>query len=98
MKKKTRRLLSVMLVSLLAFAVCIPGFNFAAAKKKTASLSKKKISLTVNNKKTLKVNNTTKKAKWSIKSGKSVVKLSSKKKASVVITAKKAYLLSKGYC
>lgn len=59
----------------------------AAAKM---SLSKKKITITQGEKVTLKVKKATKKVKWSVTKGKKVIKLSKKKKASVVITGKKA--------
>lgn len=49
----------------------------------------KTLSLTVGKKKTLKIKNAKKKAKWSIKSGKDKIKLQKKKKASVVVAAKK---------
>lgn len=59
----------------------------AAAKM---SLSKKKITITQGEKVTLKVKKAAKKVKWSVTKGKKVIKLSKKKKASVVIAGKKA--------
>ena len=61
----------------------------AAAKKKAPKLSTKKVSISVGQKKTIKLKNG-KKAVWSIKSGKKVVSLSKKKKTSVVVKGKKA--------
>lgn len=61
----------------------------AAAKKKTPKLSTKKVSISVGQKKTIKLKNG-KKAVWSIKSGKKVVSLLKKKKTSVVVKGKKA--------
>ena len=61
----------------------------AAAKKKAPKLSTKIVSISVGQKKTIKLKNG-KKAVWSIKSGKKVVSLSKKKKTSVVVKGKKA--------
>lgn len=61
----------------------------AAAKKKAPKLSTKKVSISVGQKKTIKLKNG-KKAVWSIKSGKKIVSLSKKKKTSVVVKGKKA--------
>lgn len=61
----------------------------AAAKKKAPKLSTKKVSISVGQKKTIKLKNG-KKAVWSIKSGKKVVSLLKKKKTSVVVKGKKA--------
>lgn len=53
-------------------------------------LSTKTANLEVGKSKTIKVKGTKKKAKWSIVSGKKIIKISNKKKASVKITGKKA--------
>ena len=59
----------------------------AAAKK--PGLSKKKLTMTVGSKKVLKIKNCKTKAKWKLKKGKGVVKLTSVKKNKVTIKAKK---------
>lgn len=53
-------------------------------------LSKKKITIAQGEKATLKGKKVTKKVKWSVTKGKKVIKLTKKKKASVVITGKNA--------
>lgn len=85
MKQKVMRGIAVAVAASLALAPVAP----AAAKKKVA-LSSKKIVLKQGKKKKITLKNTKKKVKWSIKSGKKVVKLKSKKKNSVIIVAKKA--------
>lgn len=81
--------MSYLLTAALLLSATIPA-STAAAGKKTPALSVKKASIEVGKKKTIKVKNTSKKAKWSVKSGKSAVSLSKKKKNSVVVTGKKA--------
>lgn len=89
MKKEFCKSMSYVLTAALLLGVAIPS-SPAAAKKTAPKLSAKKISIKVGQKKTIKVKNTSKKAKWSVKSGKKVVTLSNKKKKSVVVKGKKA--------
>lgn len=76
----------------LVFALVLTGYTpqtvSAAAKK--VKLNKKTASLKVGKTFQLKVKNTKKKVKWSIKSGKKYISLKNKKKASVTVKAKKA--------
>ena len=87
MKKKTTKLLVVSLSMAMTASLLAPAKPAEAAKVK---FNVKKLALTVGKKKTLKLKNTKKKAKWSIKSGKDKIKLQKKKKTSVVVLAKKA--------
>lgn len=89
MKKEFCKSMSYVLTAALLLGVALPS-SPAAAKKKAPKLSAKKISIKVGQKKTIKVKNTSKKAKWSVKAGKKVVTLSKKKKNSVVVKGKKA--------
>ncbi len=73
------------LVVCLMVNLCVTHVD-AAQKPK---LSTKSVSLTVGKTKTLKVKNTKKKARWSIKSGKKYIKLKAKKKASVKLVGVK---------
>lgn len=88
MKRKRNQLFVTALTAAMAFSLLSPAEPAAAAKK--VKFNVKKLSLTVGKKKTLKIKNVKKKAKWSIKSGKDKIKLQKKKKASVVVAAKKA--------
>lgn len=66
--------------------------SIQTSKKKTVvktSLSSTKLSMTVGDCKTLKINNNSKKLSWSIKSGKKNIALSKKTKKSVCVKAKK---------
>lgn len=89
MKRNFCKSMSYMLTAALLLSAVLPS-SPAAAKKKTPALSVKKASIEVGKKKTIKVKNTSKKATWSVKSGKNFVTLSNKKKNSVVVTGKKA--------
>ncbi len=89
MKREFCKTMSYVLTAAMIFGVVIPS-SPAAAKKKAVKLSTKKISIKVGQKKTIKVKNTKKKAKWSVKSGKKNITLSKKKKKSVVVKGKKA--------
>lgn len=89
MKKEFCKSMSYVLTAALLLGVAIPS-SPAAAKKTAPKLSAKKISIKVGQKKTIKVKNTSKKAKWSVKAGKKFVTLSKKKKNSVVVKGKKA--------
>lgn len=89
MKKEFCKSMSYVLTAALLLGAALPS-SPAAAKKKAPKLSAKKISIKVGQKKTIKVKNTSKKAKWSVKAGKKVVTLSKKKKNSVVVKGKKA--------
>ncbi len=86
MNKNMKRSLSLVVAGALMLGVVTPNVD-AAAKLK---LSKKKVTVEVGKKTVLKVKNTKKKAKWSIKSGKKVISLAKKKKTSVTIVGKKA--------
>lgn len=85
MYRTLRRGIVIVLIVSLGFTPMVP----AAAKKKVA-LSAKNVTLKVGKQKKLSLKNTTQKVKWSISSGKKVLRLKSKKKKSVVIVAKKA--------
>lgn len=88
MKRKGNQLFVTALTAAMAVSLLSPAEPAAAAKK--VKFNVKTLSLTVGKKKTLKIKNVKKKAKWSIKSGKDKIKLQKKKKASVVVAAKKA--------
>lgn len=88
MKRKGNQLFVTALTAAMAVSLLSPVKPAAAAKK--VKFNVKTLSLTVGKKKTLKIKNVKKKAKWSIKSGKNKIKLQKKKKASVVVAAKKA--------
>lgn len=88
MKKQFCKTMSYVMTAALLLGVSMPS-SPAAAKKKAPKLSAKKVSISVGQKKTIKLKNG-KKAVWSIKSGKKVVSLSKKKKTSVVVKGKKA--------
>lgn len=88
MKKQFCKTMSYVMTAALLLSVSMPS-SPAAAKKKAPKLSTKKVSISVGQKKTIKLKNG-KKAVWSIKSGKKVVSLSKKKKTSVVVKGKKA--------
>lgn len=88
MKRKRNQLFVTALTAAMAVSLLSPAEPAAAAKK--VKFNVKTLSLTVGKKKTLKIKNAKKKAKWSIKSGKDKIKLQKKKKASVVVAAKKA--------
>ena len=88
MKKQFCKTMSYVMTAALLLGVSMPS-SPAAAKKKALKLSTKKVSISVGQKKTIKLKNG-KKAVWSIKSGKKVVSLSKKKKTSVVVKGKKA--------
>lgn len=87
MKKQFCKTMSYVMTAALLLGVSLP--SSPAAAKKAAKLSAKKVSITVGQKKTIKLKNA-KKAVWSVKSGKKVVSLSKKKKKSVVVKGKKA--------
>lgn len=88
MKKQFCKTMSYVMTAALLLGVSMPS-SPAAAKKKAPKLSTKKVSISVGQKKTIKLKNG-KKAVWFIKSGKKVVSLSKKKKTSVVVKGKKA--------
>lgn len=89
MKREGKTILSVMLCFVMMFSLFLSAAVPAEAAEKP-KLSAKKITVRVGKSKTLKVKNAAKKAKWSVKSGKSSVMLTKKKKASVSIKGKKA--------
>ncbi len=86
MGKKMKRTLSMIMAGALILGMTAPEAD--AAKK--MSLSKKKVTVGIGKKTTLKVKGAKKKVKWSVKKGKKYVSLSKKKKTSVVIKGKKA--------
>ncbi|MCR5586807.1 MAG: L,D-transpeptidase family protein [Lachnospiraceae bacterium] len=88
MKKTIKRCMASILSATLALslAASTPATTEAASVK----LSKKKMTISVGESKTLKVKNTSKKVTWKIKSGSGKIKLKNKKKNSVKIVAKKA--------
>ncbi len=88
MKKQFCKTMSYVMTAALLLGVSMPS-SPAAAKKKAPKLGTKEVSISVGQKKTIKLKNG-KKAVWSIKSGKKVVSLSKKKKTSVVVKGKKA--------
>lgn len=89
MKTKMGKKLAAFII---VFALCLTSVQIPAAQaaSKKTSISKKKLTMTVGQKKTLKLKNNKKKVKWTVTSGKKNIKLSSKKKTGVKITAKKA--------
>lgn len=89
MKRFRARMWSVLLSLVLVMGSVATNGQTASAKAKI-KLNKTSITLKVGKKATIKVKNTKKKAKWSIKSGKKFITLTKKKKSSVVVKAKKA--------
>lgn len=85
MKKQSRKLLSFVLALVMFLGVAVP---VQAAKK--VKLSSTKVTVRVGKTKTIQVKNTSKKIKWSVVKGKAYIKLTKKKKQSVVIKGKKA--------
>ena len=81
MKKYYKRFVITLLIALVLGI--LPTNGLQAAKK--VKLNVRKLSVTVKKTKTLKVQNTKKKVKWTIISGKKFVKLKSKKKTSVKV-------------
>ena len=80
MKRKRNQLFVTALTAAMAVSLLSPAEPAAAAKK--VKFNVKKLSLTVGKKKTLKIKNAKKKAKWSIKSR---IKLNYKKKRKQVL-------------
>lgn len=80
-----RTLLSLVLTLALVMGIATPQAD--AAKK--VKLSKKNVTVKVGKTQTIKVKNTKKKAKWTIKKGKKYISLKKKKKTSVVVKGKK---------
>ena len=87
MRKNFCKTLSLVLTTALVIGSAVSG---TADAKKAVKLSKTKLTIKVGEKKTIKVKNSKKKAKWTIKSGKKCISLSKKKKSSVVVKGKKA--------
>lgn len=85
MRKRKNMLLSFILTLAMVMGLSVPSANAAKAVK----LNTKKATITVGKTKKIKVKNTKKKAKWSIKKGKKYIKLTKKKKNSVTVKAKK---------
>lgn len=84
---RTKKQLTVCLLSFALLLGLIPTAEVSAAKK--VSLSSKKITVTKGKSKTLKVKNTKKKVKWKILSGKKYITLKKKGKVAVTIKGKK---------
>lgn len=84
---KSKKQLTVCLLSFALLLGVIPTAEVSAAKK--VSLSSKKITVTKGKSKTLKVKNTKKKVKWKILSGKKYITLKKKGKVAVTIKGKK---------
>lgn len=81
------------LALLLAFSLLLTGIMVpqpASAAKKKPKLSKKSASVKVGGKVKIKVKNTKKKVKWSVKSGKKYIKLTNTKKKTVTVKGRKA--------
>lgn len=81
---------AVLTVALAAGMVVSADGTDVQAKAKTVALSAKSIQVTVGGTKTIKVKNTKKSVKWSVKSGKKYISLTKKKKTSVSVKGKKA--------
>lgn len=88
MKKEFYKPISYLLTAAMLLGAALPSAP-AAAKKKAVKLSAKKVRIRVGQKQTIKVKNTSKKAKWSVKTGKKVITLTKKKKKRVVVKGKK---------
>lgn len=84
-KKQSRKMLSFVLALVLFMGVAVP---VQGAKK--AKLSSAKVTVKIGKTKTIRVKNTSEKVKWSVVKGKGCIKLTKKKKQSVVIRGKKA--------
>ncbi len=65
-KQLTKAVSSVLLVSMLFGAAAVPAAHAGAAKK--PKLSSSKVTVNIGKSKTIKVNNTKKKVKWSVRS------------------------------
>lgn len=89
MKSEFYKPISYLLTAAMLLGASLPSAP-AGAKKKAPKLNTKKISIQIGQKRTIKVKNTSKKAKWSVKTGKKFITLSKKKKKSVVVKGKKA--------
>lgn len=85
MRKQSRKVLSFVLALVMFVGVAVP---VQAAKK--AKLSSKNVTVKAGKTKKIQVKNTSKKVKWSVVKGKGYIKLTKKKKQSVVIMGKKA--------
>jgi len=79
-----------LLLALAAGAVCVNTGSMDVSAVAKTKLSAKSLSVKTDSSKTLKLKNNTKKAAWSVTSGKECIKLSNKTKTSVKITGKKA--------
>ena len=88
MSKQVKKILSMVLAVAMVLTSYGVVANYAQAKS-APKLSSKSISITVKKTKTIKVKNSKKKAKWSIKKGSKYISLSKKKKSSVVVKGKK---------
>ena len=84
MKRKRNQLFVTALTVAMAVSLLSPAEPAAAAKK--VKFNVKTLSLTVGKKKTLKIKNAKKKAKWSIKSGKDKIK---RKRKQVLLSLQK---------
>lgn len=89
--KQLRQWLAVSLAAVIAVtgSAAFPSQEAEAAKAKKVKLGSKKLTVQVGKTKTLKLKNNKKKVKWTVVSGKTKIKLKSKKKTSVKIVGKK---------
>ena len=78
-----------LVVILLVFSLILPLYNSGEISAKVICLDKKSITIKAGKSVTIKVKNTKKKAKWSIKSGKKYIRLKAKKRASVKVVGVK---------
>lgn len=90
-RRKYKAVVSAVLTVALAAGMVVSADGTAVqAKAKAVALSAKSIQVTVGGTKTIKVKNTKKSVKWSVKSGKKYISLTKKKKTSVSVKGKKA--------
>lgn len=95
MRRKYKAVVSTVLTAALVAGMAVSAEGTTAqakakAKTKTVALSAKSIQVNVGGTKTIKVKNTKKSVKWSVKSGKKYISLTKKKKTSVSVKGKKA--------
>lgn len=88
MMKKLKRLVAFV-IALAMLMSLMPTVQTTYAAKKKVTLSRKSVTLFVGQSKKVSVKNTFKRVKWSLISGKKVVKLSKVRKKSVVVKGKK---------
>lgn len=89
MRRKYKAVVSTVLTAALVAGMAVSAEG-TTAQAKTVALSAKSIQVNVGGTKTIKVKNTKKSVKWSVKSGKKYISLTKKKKTSVSVKGKKA--------